>query len=213
MQYTLADLEQNVYSQLDDNSLFYTQAEVDRAINEAIRVLNLYTGYLQESASGGTTTAGRVFYDTPAAILWPTAVYYGGRVLKKATLSSMGGARKRWLADTGSAYGPVAEWVPIGIRKYALHPACSRGGVALTVEGVAEPSPMVNATDLTEFPDEYLDTLTDLAVHTLPLKEGGKVFADSATSYQEFLKGVQGISMWQRLKQPRFRVDIEAAKR
>ena len=213
MQYTLADLEQNVYSQLDDNSLFYTQAEVDRAINEAIRVLNLYTGYLQESASGGTTTVNRVFYDVPSAILWPTAVYYGGRVLKKATVPAIGGFRKRWLADTGAKYGPVAEWVPIGIRKYAIHPACSIGSVALTVEGVAEPTEMVNATDVLEFPDEYLDTMTDLAVHILPLKEGGKVFADSASSYQDFLKGVQGISMWQKLKQPRFRVEVEAAKR
>lgn len=213
MQYTLADLESNIYSQLDDNSLFYTQAEVDRAINEAIRVLNLYTGYLQDSVSGGTTTINRVFYDVPSDILWPTAVYYGGRVLKKATLSAVGGMNKRWLLDTGSNYGPVAEWIPIGTRKYALHPACSRGGVALTVEGVAEPTAMASATDLTEFPDEYLDTLTDLAVHILPLKEGGKVFADAATSYQEFLNGAKGISMWQRLKQPRFRVDVEAVKR
>lgn len=213
MQVTLADLEANVYSQLDNNSLFYTQAEVDRAINEAVRTLNLYTGYLQESASGGTTTANRTFYDVPASILWPTAVYYNGRPLRKNSLGAIGMLRKEWMYDRGSVYGPVANWIPIGIRKYAIHPACSIGSVALTVEGVAEPTTLVYATDVIEFPDEFSDTLTDLAVHVLPLKEGGKVFADAASAYEDFLKGVKGITMWQRLKQPRFRVEVEAVKR
>lgn len=213
-QFTLADLESQVYDQLDNNTDFYVQAEVDRAINEAVRTLNLFTGFLQTTSTiTGGTQAGRVFYDTPGNILFPIGVRFNTRPLKKSSLRSIGSMHRNWMTHTTVNFGPVADWIPVGTRKFALHPSDSVGSVTLQVIGVQEPTALASATDTVSVPDEHVDTLVNLASHILQLKEGGKIFADASQAYQDFLHGMKTMGRWQKLKQPRYWVEVEAQKK
>ena len=63
-QYQLQDLDLRVLDRLEGNSLFYVQSERYNAINEALRVLNIFTGFTQGVVSvPGGTQAGRYIYD------------------------------------------------------------------------------------------------------------------------------------------------------
>ena len=210
---SLLDLENLVYGQLDGNTEFYPQAEVDASINEGLRVLNLFTGFQQGSASiTGGTDASRVYYDIPDAILYPVAVHLGGRQLLPSTVPAIAARFRDWMTASTAENGPTAYWIPFGTRKFAIYPPCSQAGVSLVVYGVLEPSELQAATDTVTVPDEFSSCLADLASHALQLKEGGAVFAAASVLYQSFLRKMRLYGRWRRLRQPRYFVEIQSRK-
>jgi hypothetical protein len=209
--YTLADLEQRVYSRLENNSVFYPQAEVDAAVNECLRVLNLHTGFLQNSVVI-TSEAGRVFYDIPYPMLFPIAVTLAGRQLKRSSLPSMALKFRDWTRHASSTFGPVADWMPLGIRKLAIHPADSTGGRELKIYGVIEPTVLVGATDAIILQDEYVDILEEYAAHIIQLKEGGKIFSDASLLFLRFQEKMREYARWRNYVQPRYFVEVESVK-
>jgi hypothetical protein len=212
-QYTLADLEDSVYSTLDDNTLFYPQAEVDRAINEALRVVNCFTGFLQTSAvvSGGTD-ALRVYYRVPDGILFPLAVHWSGRQLRRNSLPAVASKYRDWTDRPSSVFGAPADWIPIGTRTFAIHPQDSVAANVLTVYGVSQTTALSAGSDVVQLEDEATDAVSHLAAHTLQIKEGGKVFADSSLHYQEFLHEMKAKERWRRITHPRYWVEVESVK-
>lgn len=208
-QYTLADLENSIYSTLDNNTLFYPQAEVDRAINEALRVVNCFTGFLQTSAvvSGGTD-ALRAYYRVPDGILFPLAVHWKNRQLRRNSLQAITGRHRDWSDRPSSVFGAPADWIPVGIRTFAIHPQDSVASNALTVYGVSDTTELALATDVVQLEDEAADSVSHLAAHALQIKEGGKVFADSSLHYQEFLHEMKAKERWRRITHPRYWVEV-----
>lgn len=203
---TLSGLQTQIYGQLDGNSDLYPAAELTRAINEQIRVLNLYTGFLQSSDTI-TTQANRHFYDVPDGILVPLAVDLDDRELRRSSLAALARRRRLWLRETTANLGMVSTWVPIGIRKIAIHPADAVGSRTLRVTGIAEPTALSAAGDIVQVPDEMLDAVEALTTHVLQLKEGGKTFADASSAYNAFLGQVKEWERWKRLKHPRYWVE------
>lgn len=200
---TLAQLRTTVYAALDNNTGFYPAAEVTRALNEQIRVGNLFTGFIQGSAAL-TTDAGRYVYATPEPILVPLAVALDGRPLKRTSLAVLAARRRHWARETTANLGAVASWGPLGIRRFIIHPADALGGRTITVDGIIEPTALVNDTDVVQADDEILDGIQDMTAHILQLKEGGKIFADSTSGYQAFLREMKLKERWQDLRHPRF---------
>lgn len=212
-QYTLLDLENSVYSTLDNNTLFYPQAEVDRAINEALRVLNCFTGFLQTSVVvPGGTDADRVYYDVPDGILFPLAVHWQNRQLMRNSIPVLASKHLDWTKRSSAIHGSPADWVPLGIRKFALHPQDAVAGNTLTVYGVARTTPLVLATDVVQLPDEYADAITHLASHAVQIKEGGNIFAQASVLYQGFLHEMKSMERWRRVTHPRYWVEAESVK-
>lgn len=200
-----------VWAALDGNTAFYPQAEVDRAINEQVRVANLFVGFIQDSVTI-TTEAGKFFYAIQAPMVIPLAVSLNGKRLNRSSLPVLVATKRNWLNDTTANTGPVMSWIPLGIRRLAIYPADAAGGRTLTVDGVVDPTPLVNGTDVIEAQDEVLDGIQQMTAHVLQLKEGGKVFADSTTAYQNFLRQMKLAEMWNEIVHPRWFLEKQQVK-
>lgn len=205
--FTLADLSNRVLDRLDQNVALYTQPEVNSAINEAIRVLNLACGFLQVTVLiAGSSVANRFWYDVPFGpgnIVIPLRVQYEQTYLRKYNLNEIGRAYPQWLTETTATTGqPVQHFIPFGIRKFAIHPADAVGGGDLSVTGVQEPIPLVNPTDVVQWPNEVTPAFDALAAHTLMLKEGGAIFSAATADYQQYIRIMKKLTIWKGMVWP-----------
>ena len=212
---TLQSLVDRVYSKLDNNQLLYpTFPVVVDAINEALLVLNLQTGFIQTTIQvPGYSQQNRVWYDVPDGIVIPTRVQFENTYLQPATLNGIGQTYPNWISDTTANTGlPVSYWVKAGLRKFGLYPADALGGQDIRVTGVAEPAPLVNLTDAVPIPNEYVSAFDLLASHTLQLKESSALFAHSSLDYQAYMRIMKKAGMWRGMIQPRYFVEAQQPK-
>ena len=212
--FTLNDLDNMVLGTIENNSVFYTLRERTSAINEAIRIINLHTGFLRASVEmPGWSVANRSVYDMPASILIPLRMEYEGRYLHPIGLRAIGNAYPEWRKETTAGTGAaVARWVRLGLKRIAVHPAPSIGGQDMLFYGVAEPPLLVNPTDTVPLNDELADEIKDYAGHILPLKEGGAIFAAASLYYQEFIRKRKKTEQWTSMKWPAYFVETKVAQ-
>lgn len=195
---TLKTLRRLIYDRLENNGTWYSQVEVDDALNEGIAVTNVWTGLFQRTVTI-YSIANRVIYDTPQEILMPIRIDYEGKTLTPIGLQNMGLAYKDWMKQTTRQQGvTVGEWIALGISKFAMRPVDSYGGRAITVTGVYEPAELVNESDVIQLPQE--SDIVDYAVHILQLPEGGTAFNQSMPIFESFLAGVKTVSLYKSLK-------------
>jgi hypothetical protein len=208
---TLADLQNRVYSRLDQNSLLYPISQLNDAINEAIQVLNLQTGFIQTTVQiPGWSQQNRVWYDVPSPIVIPLRCQFEGSYLQPATLNGIGRQYPNWTSDTTSNTGlPVTYWIPAGLGLFAIYPADALGGQDLRMTGVQIPPTLVNLSDTVPIPNEYVSAFDLLAVHTLQLKESSEMFAQSSLDYQAFMRVMKKASIWRGMIQPRYFIESQ----
>lgn len=205
--YTLGALDANLLDRLDNNTLFYTQAERYRVINEAMCISNAFLGWYQISIEvPGYSRANQLVYNVPSNLIFPLRVQFEGRQLDRISLEQIGKTYWTWMTDTTVTRGPVAHWVPMGVTLFCLHPIDARGGGDIVVTGVGEPPTLTASGQSISIEDEYAQMIVDYAAHRLPLKEGGKVFADAAAGYQNFLRTLKEKKMWMLFRAPKFYV-------
>jgi hypothetical protein len=207
----LSDLQLRVLDRLDNNTALYTNTEITAALNESVRVTNNITGYLQVSIDVPTgTVANRVWYDVPQGILIPLRVQLNGYYLQKTGFSYLGQCVPSWQTDTTATTGKtILDWVPMGLKRFAIYPADSYAGEELTVTGVQEPALLVNSTDSLVIPAEYVEIITEMAAHVLQLKEGGKIFQDSISMFKRSMAKLKQMSIWQADRQPFYRAESQ----
>jgi hypothetical protein len=203
--FTLEQLRTKVYARLDNNSELYTLPEVDAVINECLRTVNLFTTFYRGSvAVAGGSAIDRLVYQTPAGILIPSAVFFAGRQLQKTSLLKLARQRRNWATDTTARSGRVEFWAPVGIGQFVITPRDSVGGREIVVDGVAEPPLLVNPGDVIALENEFVELLTEYGAHRLPLKEGGKVFADGSLALHGFWSKLKQRKRYQSLIMPRY---------
>lgn len=210
---TLAELDARLLGgRLENNSAFYTSAERTRALNHGIKVLNLMTGFLQRTERV-YTQANRVVYDTPSGILAPLWVTLDGEMLDKQGVFDLSHSHPQWLSETTDNTGVNTRvWVPIGLKKFAIYPGDSKGGKILSVTGVAEPTPLVNPTDVIGYPNEFSDAPIDYGSHLLQVKAGGTVAVQAMYAYQQFIARADELRRWKQKVAPKFRIEIDASE-
>ena len=206
-QIQLSDFEQRVWSRLDNDTLLYPQAQVDAKINEGARVVNLFTGYNQGTADLGLTVQNWMWYRVPTAIVIPMKVYLDGKELNKETVAGAGRMFPKWMR--GVYNRSTAMWIPVGSRMFALVPPDGVGGKLLQVWGVMTPPLLVNPGDALTLDDEYANLIEEYAWVQLVLKEGGKVFADASRGYQNWLRRIGDLQMYESKISPRYWVEKE----
>lgn len=192
----------------------YSGDEVRDGINDALRALNMMCGWYQGTFSvpgGGTTVADRVIYDVPSQILFPQRVVWAGKVLEKSSLATTSNEWPNWMKDTSSNNGaPTSRWVPIGITKFAIHPADSLGGATLQVTGISNPDILVNDSDAAYIPKEGVTAVVDYSAHAVQCKMQGLPFMQSLGMYRNFESLMKLNKYWTSYRQPNLYYDEQS---
>lgn len=205
---TLAQFRSRVYNRIENNSLFYTSGEVDGKINEALKVTNLFACWNQGRMPAGLTTANRVFYRTPAGMIFPMKVYLDDRELEKDSVSSISGTQSKWIQGLGNT---ARCWMPIGLNMYAIFPSDKHGARALEIWGVMEPDNLINDTDTSNLADEMSDLVVEYAFFSLVLKEGARPFVDASKLYKPWLAKLRTLQAWEATISPAYQAEIKQA--
>lgn len=185
--YTLAELRENVYDRLEGNTVFWRTSEVDAIINEAIRSVNLITGFYQ-GALNLFSVANQLIYHTPVGMLYPQRVQFENSQLDPIPITRISQDYRTWATDTTvSTGGPVARWIPIGINYFALHPADSTGGGSIQVTGVLEPPLLVNPTDAMVMDDQWVELVVTYCQSRLVLKVSGPSTTAALSLYPKII--------------------------
>ncbi len=203
--FTLAQLRTKAYSRVDNNTAFYGTDEVDQVINECVRVVALVTGFYRTTAQlPAWTVANQLVYTTPAGILIPTDIAFEGRQLQKISLKRLARQRRNWATDTTASKGRVEFWAPVGIGKFVISPKDAQGGRDLTITGLGTPPLLALPNDVLSIENEYVELITEYCAHRLPLKEGGKIFADGSLALNAFYKKLAQRKRLESWKQPKY---------
>lgn len=203
--YSLGDLKSRVYDRLENNVELYPQAQVVSEINNAIRSWNLFVGEVQDTRHvPGYSVAGQILYSVPTGIIAPFYVYCEGRQLNLVPLKVISRLRRDWMRETTQYYGPVMNWIPIGLSTFAIHPIDHIGGKDIEVSGLVEPTLLVNDEDSISIPDKDADVITDLATVNLAFVEGGKTFADISMLYTQVLSRMKKRAAWAGMRMPMY---------
>jgi hypothetical protein len=205
----LASLKALVYARLEGNTSMYSDSEITWAINEAISCGNLICGWSQDTyrITGGSVP-GRHIYDVPEGIIFPIRVCFMDEVLEKGSLSSGISLLPELMRDTTASTGkPVSRWFPIGITKFAIHPADSVGGGAITVTGITEFPKLTASTDDTQMPKESITAVCDYAAHIVQCKMQGAQLAQSYSFFQNWQNLTKLDKYWQTFSQPNYYFD------
>lgn len=195
--YTAGDIDARILDRLDGNSLLYDQRQRYYAANEALKVINLFAPYATRDVDvPGFSVAGQQVYPVPSPCIFPLRVYFNSRQLEKVSLRAISMRYRTWTTDTTNQGMPVQEWIPMGLNMLALHPIDQRGGQQITVNGVVEPAPLVNPTDVIVIEDEWLELAEEMAASVLQIKESSQIFSAASLLYQKFQREMKERMRW-----------------
>lgn len=211
---SFSELKSRTYDKLDNNTAFYASDEVGDIVNEAVQVFNLFTAFLQGPINTSQlTTPNRLLYDVPSPVILPARVRFNGRFLEPYGFEAMSRGYPGWMKETTANTGEVvAHWVPIGISKFAIHPADSTGNGQLEISGILEPDDMAFDDDKLVMPNEIREGIVDYAAHVLQLDEGGSIFAQSSRSYQSFMRTIKSAMYLKQMVMPSYFVSEAVPK-
>ena len=203
-QFTLVQLEDQVWSRLDRNYGLYTEPEVRDKLNEALCLDALACGWWQDTVViPGGTRPGRYVYDVPWPLIATLQVYFEGKTLLPTNWQDNIQCHPNWFSETtATTQGPIASWCRVGLTKVAIWPADAKGGRELKLIGIAEPPLLVNQSDVIVIEDERTPGLVDYAAGALQAKEGGFGFQMATASLRRYYKDVATRQVWKKLEQP-----------
>lgn len=188
--YTLAQL-QTLMAQRWESTPFWTAEEARIAINEALSMWNLLTGYWHKTITI-QTAANTVDYALPSTLLYRTRIKWNTYPLHPAGAVGMDYAQPRWPVETTTTGGSVPTrpimWAPISLWLIHIWPADAVAHNVLTVEGVAATPVLSAAGDFLDLGDELLGHLLGMALHIASFKRGNPWFAATKPGYTAFLE-------------------------
>lgn len=165
------------------NHYFWVDAELNAAINEALRTWNLLIGIWCEKYTV-STAAGANWITLPSTITSATRVEYANKALKCVAVRDMDNGNPGWETLPGTP----RYWAPVALNLLALFPVDTDSTTSLTVDGVRSTPILSNDTDTVDLDQGSYDLLLDYARHLLLLKLGGREFAESISSRKALLE-------------------------
>ncbi len=188
---TLAELRARL-QQYTEQTPFWTDAEADLAINEALRTWNMLTGRWHDRIVLETPPTGNADYALPNAILYRTRVLFNGSPLDGTSYEALMSAHPRWRVETTATGGDIPTrprvWCPISLRTILIWPADAAGHNSLTIDGVANTPVLVADGDFVNLAEADVSVLLPFALHVLSFKKGGQWFSATAPAFANFLR-------------------------
>lgn len=204
---TLAQLKAQTLTRLENNSRAFGAVQLTTVINEGIQVLNMHCGWVSQTIDLGPTVSNRPIYNIPEQIIYPTRVYFEGRVLYKTTLRDLLDLHPSALIEnTSQRYGSVEQWCSIGSSKAFIWPAASVAGQSLQVTGVVEPTTLTTDASVIQLPNEAASAIADYAAHRVQFKIGGVPFNQSIAYYANFQTFMKSRTAWRNLDFPGWKI-------
>lgn len=184
--FTLTDMQERL-ALMVESVPFWTADEATDAINEALMMMNLLTGYWRDTIT--VTTTPNDDYALGSHLTFQSRVLYDGKVMEPTSLFSMNNGRPNWrneiAGDTGVPSRPYL-WIPLDLDMILIWPR-DTGGHTLTVEGVAETPVLVNPTDTIDLSEDAFHAILSFALVILSFKEGSERFTSSQPLFKTFI--------------------------
>lgn len=179
-----------------DGVPFWTNAEADSAIVEALRMWNLLTG-MWKTRAVYTTIANDQWILTPGAITYNMRASFNDHSLEPASLMEMDSGFPNWEGQMTSDGGDIPTsprfWIPAGLNLIAIWPGDGTGNNSLVIDGVAVTPTTGMFVDL---PQSEINAILGYALHVASFKDAArwpltmemyKSFLMAATKYNNKL--------------------------
>lgn len=170
---------------------FWSAAEANDALNEALRQFNLYTGYWRGTATANTTI-NVPFVTVPGTLTYRTRVTRPGLALTRKSIVEAYRTMRNWRTQTTASGSPVPTtirvWIPIGLSTIAIWPTDAIGGTTLTFEAVKLTPILAADGDFLDVGDEEVKLVLDEALYILSFKRPS-ILESMKPKHQSFLEG------------------------
>lgn len=184
--YTLTQMQARL-AQKVESVPFWTDDEATDALNEALMMMNLLTGYWRRSVD--ITTTPNDDYAIGAQLSFQSRVLYDGKVMEPVSLFAMNQGRPNWRNEVAGDVGVPSRpymWVPLDLDMILIWPR-DAGGHTLTVEGVADTPTLSAPSDTIDLSEDAFHAILSFALVVLAFKEGGERFAASQALFKTFI--------------------------
>lgn len=170
--------------------VFYPQAEIVAALNEAQRFFVLLTLGLETTAAWNVPAATTYFHMLSYFSDWmvPLRITTStGQKVRPARVEELTALDTNWQDSAGAPY----RYAAAGADFLALYQQPPSTGTTLSVTYVQAPVALVNPADTPQIPAEYHPKLVAYGVYRPRQVEGGQEFAKTLPMLNEFLDGAQ----------------------
>lgn len=156
-----------------DQTPFWSVADANDLINEALRWFNLYTGFWRGTATI-VTQAGNPFLQVSGTLTYRTRVFVAGNQLTPSSIVQLYRARPGWRTQTTASGGGVPtiinSWAPVGLSTLAIWPADAVGGTTVSIDAVKVTPTLTSDGQFVDLGTEELDLILDEALWGLSFK-------------------------------------------
>jgi hypothetical protein len=188
-QITLAQLRTRLQNRYESVP-FWSTAEANAALNEALCTWGMLTGRWKERGVG-VTVKDTYEVSLPSTMVYGMRVLFNGYPLSPSNLFDLNHGQPNWRAETTASGGGVPTrptvWVPISLTLIYVWPADAVGHNGWTFDGVSATPILTNDAQYVNLPEADLSVLLGFALHVLTLKKGGQWFAATHKYLREFL--------------------------
>ena len=186
---TLTTLQTRLDERLEI-SAFYADAELTLALNEALRLWNLYTGAWRKRVTHVLQPTSDNYFALPQTLVFPMRMEVNGTPMAKSALHDLDHGQPGWegqvIGQSGIPSTPQV-WAPVSPTLMAYWPRVITTTFTVTVDGVAATPILVNGSDTIDLNESRHGVLLDYAKHYLTLKRGGAEMQQSASALQAML--------------------------
>jgi hypothetical protein len=173
-------------------SAFVSTAELDLAINESIRLWNLYTGTWRRRVTHALLVQGDPYIPLPQTMVFPMRIEVDGTPLNKGSLWDLDYGHPGWEAETTATGGDVPTtpnvWAPASLTLIAVWPRVAATGQTLTIDGVSAAPVLTAGGDFIDLNPSRVDTLLAYAQHYLSIKRGDAELNLTMGAHKAFLE-------------------------
>lgn len=185
----------NLFEQLAarwDGTPFWTEADATDALNDALSLYNLLTGYWNTTAAL-LTVANAYKYTLPAALTYGMRVAWNGLPLTSTGLFDLDNGRPAWRTETTLTGGAVPTrptlWAPTSLQTIVVWPADTVANNTFTCDGVAATPVLTTANTKVDLDEAGLGLIVGCALHLTSFSQGSERFAATQPLFAAFLAG------------------------
>lgn len=170
---TLSEFRSDLFDRLG-NSVFWSSAELDYYIREAMRTFNLLTGRWCKRVVI-PTVANSPWVSLPTSMTSITRMERQGTAMKTTTVRDLDNGKPGWEKVTGTP----SWWAPIALNMAGLYPVPSAADNSIVADGICATPTMSSDDDVVDVDPPLYEALLNYARHLALFKLGGREFAES----------------------------------